>query len=351
VTEVVPQLTERREWLRAALGRPPRTAEPDVPFAELVLAHYLRQAEVYKNRSYGGEKEQAYQERLKAFIRIHGRIIDSYWCSRAPSAVAVTQKSLRSWKTLWFAQPFVAYHAETDWIAGTSPEIADQIHACAALAVKIREVLRGTSEVIALQWLVTAVERLLGIVDQAPEPLDDKLVKQAVVANQAELKAIQRYYEKSAESQARLVYFQGMVRGALALTALVAVVCAALWITRFDRWHSTVTHELLIAVAMGGVGAIISVLSRMSGKSAFALDHEVGRKMVRRLGSVRPFIGATFAVAIYFAVSSSLVTIGNVDQSVPFYAVVSFLAGFSERWATVTLAGIAGEGASPPPRK
>jgi hypothetical protein len=255
----------------------------------------------------------------------------------------VTQKSIRSWKTLWFAQPYVAFHAETDWVAGTSHEIADQIHACTALAVKIREVLRGTSEVIALQWLVTAVERLLGLVDQAPEPLDDKVVKQAVAANQAELKSIQRYYEKSAESQARLVYFQGMVRGAAGLTIVVALVVSALWTTHFGRWHSQVTHEILITVAMGGLGAIISVLSRMSGKGAFAVDHEVGRKMVRRLGSVRPFIGATFAVAIYFAVSSSLITVGTVTPTLPFYAVVSFLAGFSERWATVTLGSIGGD--------
>jgi hypothetical protein len=88
---------------------------------------------------------------------------------------------------------------------------------------------------------------------------------------------------------------------------------------------------------MGGVGAIISVMSRMAGKGAFSIDHEVGRKMVRRLGSLRPFIGATFAVAIYFGLQSKLFQFGTVARTIYFYAAVSFLAGFSERWARVML--------------
>jgi hypothetical protein len=343
VSEVA-HLTERREWLRSAFAAHER--EPETPFAELVLAHYLRQAEVYRNRSYGGTQETAYQEKLRAFTRSHGRIVDVYWCSRAPSAVAVTERSRRSLRTLGLVQRYVVYHAETDWIAGTSPAISDQIHACSAVAVKVGEVLRGTSELIALQWLVTAVERLLAIVDQAEAPLDEKLVKQSVAANQNELRAIQRYYEKSAESQARLVYFHGMMRGAALLVALVGAVLAVLWATKFGRWHSPVTQDILIAVGFGGVGAIISVLSRMAGKGAFAIDHEVGRKMVRRLGSVRPFIGATFAIAIYFGLRSKLFTFTTVQQSAFFFAAVSFLAGFSERWAKVVLGTVT----DPPPR-
>ena len=348
MSDVAQQLTERKTWLRAAFGS--TDEEPDVPFAELVLAHYLRQAEVYRNRSYGGAQEAGYQERLRGFTREHGRIVDVYWCSRAPSAVAVTAKTLRTWRSLWLAHPWVTFHAETDWIAGTSPAIADQIHASAALAVKIGEVLRGTSELIALQWLITAVERLLGLVDQAGEELDDKLVAQAVASNQHELKAIQRYYEKSAESQARLVYFQGMMWGGVALAGVVAVVVALLGLFGFGRWHSAVTQNLLITVGMGGVGAIISVMSRMAGKGAFAIDHEVGRKMVRRLGSVRPFIGATFAVAIYFGLESHLFKIGAVKQTLPFFAVVAFLAGFSERWAKVVLGSVA-DTDGPAPRR
>jgi len=308
-----------------------------VPFAELVLVHYLRQLAVYKNREYGGPHEERYQAKLKAFIAVNGRIVEAYWCTRQPSGVAVTEKTERSWRRLWFAQHVVYFHSETDWITGASPEIADQVYACRALAVKIGEVLRGTSELIAMQWLVSVVERLLGFVDQAEQPLDDKALAHVVTSNQKELDEILVYYNKSAEAQARLVYFQGMLRGAGLLAGLVTAVALTLQLSSFSRWHSPTTQALFLTAAMGGAGAIISVMSRMAGKGAFSVDHEVGRKMVRRLGSLRPFIGATFAVAVYFGFASDLVQLGTEKKTIYFYAVVSFLSGFSERWARVML--------------
>jgi hypothetical protein len=75
----------------------------------------------------------------------------------------------------------------------------------------------------------------------------------------------------------------------------------------------------------------------MAGKGSFTTDYEVGRKIVRRLGSLRPFIGAIFAVAIYFAFAAKLIRLGTVPRTIYFYAFVSFLAGFSERWARLML--------------
>jgi hypothetical protein len=100
------------------------------------------------------------------------------------------------------------------------------------------------------------------------------------------------------------------------------------------------SHAVLASVGMGGVGAVVSVLTRMANRDAnFHLDHEVGQKEARRLGAFRPFIGATFGAVIYLAIASGLVVIGGtkVDKTLPFYAVVAFLAGFSERWAKVVL--------------
>ena len=70
-------------------------------------------------------------------------------------------------------------------------------------------------------------------------------------------------------------------------------------------------------------------------------------KIERTALSVRPFIGATFAVAIYFGLSSGLLSIGSVEESLSFYAVVAFLAGFSERWAKGVLTGL--EAGAPAP--
>jgi len=327
----------RLDWLREAVSWHRKPERESVSFAELVLAHYLRQLAVYQNRTYGGPEEEAYQAKLKAFTAEHGRIVDAYWCTREPSGVAVTERVRRSWRRLWLADRIVAFHAETDWVTRAVPPIADRVYACKALAVKVSELLRGTSELVAMQWIVSAVERVIGLVDQAEHELTDEVIDGVVAQNVAELKAVEAYYEKNAESQARLVYFGGMMRGGLVLAALMGLVALVLYATRFDRWGSPVTQELFLTTAMGGIGAIISVMSRMAGKGAFSIDHEVGRKMVRRLGSVRPFIGGTFAVVIYFGLTSSLFQFATVDKTIYYYAAVSFLAGFSERWARVML--------------
>ena len=334
-------------WVREAVaGRRDLEAEPP-PFAELVLLHYLRQLEVFRNRNYDGAHEQPYQEKLKAFTRANGRIVDAYWCTREPSGLALTEWSRRSWRQPWKRDNVIRLHAETDWITRDVPEVADEIHRCQALAVKVSEVLRGTSELIALQWLLVTIERLLGLVDQTEQrPIDEKVLREAVAHNEQELKDIRRYYDKAAENQARLVYFHGMMQGAFWLAVFVGLVTLVLYAAGFGHWGSPATQDILLAVGMGGVGAIISVMSRMAGKGAFAVDHEVGRKTVRRLGSFRPFIGATFAVALYFGFASNLVQLGTVEKTIYFYAIVSFLAGFSERWARVLLDS-AGGGAAP----
>jgi hypothetical protein len=128
-----------------------------------------------------------------------------------------------------------------------------------------------------------------------------------------------------------------MMRGAVLLALVVGLVAGGLYLSDFGRWHSPVTHDLFLAVAMGALGAIISVMTRMAGKGSFTTDYEVGRKIVRRLGSLRPFIGAIFAVAIYFAFAAKLIRLGTVPRTIYFYAFVSFLAGFSERWARLML--------------
>ena len=94
---------------------------------------------------------------------------------------------------------------------------------------------------------------------------------------------------------------------------------------------------------MGALGAVVSVMTRMATPGSFNTDFEVGRKPVRRLGFVRPVIGATFALALYVAVKSNLLELGNIaEPGIYFFATVSFLAGFSERRATVLLGNVAG---------
>jgi hypothetical protein len=102
---------------------------------------------------------------------------------------------------------------------------------------------------------------------------------------------------------------------------------------------STAIQEFYAAAAAGGVGAIVSVLMRMSGRGSFAIDHELSRWEVMLVGAYRPLIGSVSGIVVYFLVQTPLIPIEKDTLTLPFYVVVAFLAGFSERWTRVVLSG------------
>jgi len=128
------------------------------------------------------------------------------------------------------------------------------------------------------------------------------------------------------------------------------------WKTGWIHHDGERTKALFITIAMGAAGAILSVMTRMKRRDGWGLEWEVGRKSVRFLGSIRPWIGAMFAFALYLAIRGELVDLlPTIDQTsggsnasatdpsekaLYFYATVAFLAGFSERWAQVLLGGV-----------
>ena len=135
-------------------------------------------------------------------------------------------------------------------------------------------------------------------------------------------------------------YMSGMVTFGVVLVAAAAAV-TALVLAFFDssRLDSTAIQEFYAAAAAGGVGAMISVLMRMSGRGSFAIDHELSRWEVMLVGAYRPLIGSVSGIVVYFLVQTPLIPIEQTALTLPFYVVVAFLAGFSERWTRVVLSG------------
>ena len=96
----------------------------------------------------------------------------------------------------------------------------------------------------------------------------------------------------------------------------------------------------------------MSVLIRMSG-GKFDVNHEIGREYVSNLGLARPYIGAVFALLLYFAVQGGMLDQVNVpepgDGEFAFYVAGAFAIGFSERFAKEIVrkaeAGAGGSGA------
>ena len=78
---------------------------------------------------------------------------------------------------------------------------------------------------------------------------------------------------------------------------------------------------------------------RMSRPGSFAIDHELSRWEVTLFGAYRPLIGSVSGIIVYFLFQTTLIPFEQSELTLPFFVVVSFLAGFSERWTTMMLSG------------
>jgi hypothetical protein len=314
-----------------------------VTFPELVWAHFLRQRELHRDGQLHGPAEAEYRAQLERFVIDQGCLLNSYWCTNEASAVALTEKpGKRVGWFLWRGLPSIRFHSTTDWATREAPEIGAALHTAETLAIRVGEVLSGTSERIAMQWILCVASYLLGVLDQAAGKPTPAQSASAVKRARAELVRIEAYYDRAGERTGRLVYFSGMMFGVAALGAL-AVLGAAVY-SIFGTFHlkDPGTQTFFTCYAMGAVGAIVSVMTRMAaGGNGFTVDYEVGRRALRRVGSFRPLIGAIFAVVLYFALRGDLIQLqtSSANHTTFFYAALAFLAGFSERRAKIILGG------------
>ena len=106
------------------------------------------------------------------------------------------------------------------------------------------------------------------------------------------------------------------------------------------------------ALIAGAIGAVVSVVQRINSGS-FELDYDVGGPYIFFLGGLRPLIGGAFAVAISFAFDGGLLHLpvaaseSTNDRRLALL-VISFLAGFSERFAQDTLTSVMPKAAEHP---
>lgn len=325
----------------------PLTEEVAVPaptqggdtFPELVWAHWRWERDVHgRDGAVDPKVEAEYRAALAGFERRHGEIYEAYWSTRKASAVAVTVKrSSRPW--CWLGRdPHLRFHHATDWVTKESPPIAGGIQECESLAIRVSEVLRGTSQRVAMQQILSVASHLLGFLDGTK----DQAGAQAVaMAQKGELHEIEGYYERAGSNAGRIVYFWGMMTGILALVLLAPALLAPVF---FDDISVREMRSLFVCYIAGALGALVSVLSRMNKGAAFSIDFEVGRPALRRLGSFRPVLGAVFGVLTYFVLAAGIVPLSfesgdlNADTKRFFYyGALAFVAGFSERWTKILL--------------
>jgi hypothetical protein len=326
-----------------------------VSFSDLVRAHYKRErARKHGDAEATAAAEREFCARLKEFEEQEGPLAAAYWSTRNASAIAMTVGNEHGRRNPFVdTENEVRLHRVTDWVTKDAEPVADILHACDLLAIRVGEILRGTSERIAMRWLYAVQEHVLGYIERTPSH-DTKQEHQLITEQRRELARIEDYYLRAGAKAGRIVYVTGMLTGA----TVIAITCAILAITLTHNGHDW-NHNvrvLLLCAGAGAVGALVSVLSRMSsGKNdKFSVDFEVGRPLLRRLGIYKPLVGSVFGLALYFLLISGILMTQAPSETnaIYFYTVIAFLAGFSERFTGVMFGNaerlLSGEDDQPP---
>ena len=295
-------------------------------FAELVYAHYAWWSSLRSPTGAHPQHERSYEELRDRFEAQHGRVVHAFWCSHIESAVALTESPRRH----FWRHPQLAFHRESDWATKHHPEIAAELHKCDDLAVRAQTVLTGVRRRICLHLVAASAGHLLSLVDSSSQH-GGGATAAAVRRESAELKKTEEYYKQAANGQAQIAYFFGMAL----VTALIAATCGLT--LAYNGWTAGVA-----ALIAGACGGVVSVVQRINAGD-FDLDYDVGRPYAIFLGGLRPLIGGSLALAVSFAFTSGIAHLPislsdpNADSHLALL-VVSFVAGFSERWAQDTLA-------------
>ncbi len=308
-------------------------------FSELVRAHYALDVNEAEDPE---AAERRFRALLASFESGAGEIVDAYWCRKEASAVALT------WRERWERRGLLSrrrldyrLHRVSDWVTTETHELADLLHDCDILAIKAAAGLERIPRAVVMQWLLLVESHLLGFIerhrDTRPTP---EAVAHFARQERAELRRIEDYYFRAGEKRARLRYVEGMFGIGLILVLLAALATAGVLelFGVLDLGDARV-REFYVCTAGGAVGALVSVLMRMSGRGSFVIDHELGRWEVVAVGAYRPIVGAVSGIVVYFLVQTTILPLDDTARTFPFYVVASFLAGFSERWTRMVLDG------------
>jgi hypothetical protein len=307
-------------------------------FADLVRAHYAWERALADGIDSAriAELGRVYDETLRQFEAVEGKVLDSYWCVRRPSAVAVTEKR-QTRKDRLFGEQEIRLHRLSNWLMPRSAQKLDcLLHECDEFAIKSEEILRGAPKRIALRSIYEVQSSVLAFLERTGGRPSVPEVDEFVAGARKGMRAAHECYANAADKVARMVYVSGLCAGVAGVLPLAVLAAVGLWIFGVLNLASHGTQAFFACLTAGALGAFVSVLSRMSSPAKFDIDPQVGRRAIFYLGAYRPLVGAIFGLAIYFLLKSSLLEVQPKKEFATF-VVGAFLGGFSERFLKVML--------------
>jgi len=273
-----------------------------------------------------GEKQlcrEQFPALLEAYETRHGQICKSFFAQHAFVAAAFTEKD--ELEIVWSRQESVKSPAEVRLLSR-----------CDELSYAAYHRLHQYDRRHCQQMIFSVVMELLRRIDrQQQEPAGEVRAEQLDELS-ARLDGAEDFMLRSAKRRTQSHYLKGMMAGTGAVLAgvgLLGGLLSALGLAGSEN------ADAVLALSAGALGALISVLMRMTGgqfsMNLPVLDSEMQKTDVNLIAAARPLIGAVSGVIAYALVRSSLVPIDSPSSEDPtfLWMGIAFLAGFSERLA------------------
>jgi hypothetical protein len=293
------------------------------------------------------ERDQ-YADVRKQFQQHRGALQEIYFAKQIHAGAGVLRPN--GWFARLVQQRSLCVRYDGSATACVQPEFETAIWRARRMERKSLLLLGGRSRRVLLEMIYSIIVYLLSVLDatvppQGTEPDEaarqerNDRVDSAIKSARAELTRLDRFVDEAAKRASLRDYLLGIPIGMLACGRLIFYA---------DEWARPLAGKDLeeladqarVCFACGAVGGVVSVMARITRRSALNIDSAQGHGVTGLAGAIRPLIGAIFGLALFVFVTGGLVPIDVPDEAWKanlFFASVAFLAGFSERWAQDTI--------------
>lgn len=288
-------------------------------FSQLVTVTYGWNAAFEEDEIMRRNYRQYCPKILRAFEAAYGGIVDIYFCSKQKAAVVLTDR----------------HHFFAEYTLQGQPQIEHLLIECERVSSEAHRLLVGKDLKSCAEKLYYAAKRLMCLADCER---DEKEASEIAALVKQQLNEAKKHQERASRMKAQGFYFEGLLIGLFIGVGLLFII--SILSQKFTNLLIPHSDQFYISLVSGGIGALVSVMSRMSF-GTLDIEHEVGTNVVRRLGIMRPLLGAFFGVIVFALLHSGLifsVLVPQQDEAIFFFSITGFLAGFSERWAPDMLA-------------
>jgi hypothetical protein len=287
-------------------------------FAHVALAGYLARSDDVPD----AEREvlrTVYPDMYEQFERKNGRVLRWYSAKQVFAAAALTEHD------------DISVSLGRDLPAGAAEHV-DLLRRCQQVAYTAWHRLTRYDRRQCQNMIFSVIEEALRQLDSSGRVRTGQSMKQLV----KRLNDAEEFMLRCATRRAQGKYLKGMLGG----TVVTGLVVGAVALLLIDGDHMTrLAGQLMLVATAGAVGAVVSVLWRMTSGSFRmnlpTLSHEMKGTDVRLVAGLRPVIGLVFALATITLVMGAVIPVDKQTgaEQTALFAGIGFLAGFSERLA------------------